>query len=167
MRVPRLEHPPQDQNHRQRPAEDEQQSLEIGIAEAVAETDGEYPDDGPYDPQAEKYAHERLVAARYVRIAMDRGRRRRHDLSIADHHPIQRNAVSSLGGTGSSYEKERKNHSGSHVNLLPSLVQPYNYDDSSVNGSIDPEFTDEEGPLWDVDAGFPDEPDEDDDEDEE
>jgi len=47
------------------------------------------------------------------------------------------------------------------------LVQPYNYDDSSVNGSIDPEFTDEEGPLWDVDAGFPDEPDEDDDEDEE
>jgi len=37
-------------------------------------------------------------------------------------------------------------------------------DDTSVNGSIDPE-TDEDGPPWDPDAGFPDEA-EDEDEDE-
>ena len=47
----------------------------------------------------------------------------------------------------------------SHAPSLP-------YDDTSVNGAIDPEFTDEEGPLWDGDAGFPDEAEDEDDGDE-
>lgn len=35
---------------------------------------------------------------------------------------------------------------------------PPDPDDTSVNGSIDPEPDDgDEGPAWDVDAGFPDE----------
>ena len=35
------------------------------------------------------------------------------------------------------------------------------YDDTSVNGSIGSEFTDEDGEPWDCDNGFPDEPDDD------
>ncbi len=38
--------------------------------------------------------------------------------------------------------------------------------DPRVNSSIDPDGTDEEGPPWDPDAGFPDEADDGDEDDE-
>jgi len=101
-----------------------------------------------------------------------RPRRRIHDFAVADHGPIvQCNAVACFGDTDWHCENGAQQggyeNYGAHGVSFPEGSEPYNYNDSSVNGSIDPEFTDDEGPLWDVDAGFPDEPDEDDDEDEE
>lgn len=38
-----------------------------------------------------------------------------------------------------------------------------NPDDTSVNGSIDPELIDDDGPEWDCDRGFPEDAEEEDD----
>lgn len=57
--------------------------------------------------------------------------------------------------------KQRPNHPQpekyAHCPSLP-------YDDTSVNGSINPEFQDEEGEPWDCDNGFPEETEDDEEE---
>lgn len=135
------------------------------------------PHDGKNHPQPEKYAH--LLTHRLESIARRHGQAIGLPVSgdgvegrlwgpLVSHVRIEQAGpigeasirLARLYGLAGSRQQGEKCY-GAHRSYTP---ESGGYDDTSINGVINPEFHDEEGEPWDCDYGFPDETEDDDEE---